>query len=181
MTRRFINILQKKIGFINLFILLFIGPIQSFGSGDTNEYNVKAMFVLNFLKYVEWPPVDKDNVFIIGIAGESELYEALVKMTANRGDFKKIKIEKLQADQIKDVQILIIPKKEKNKTEEWSKRYYGKGVLIISEECKDANSSAINLKSIDNKIRFDINHTQAKLGGVKISSRLANLATSVHP
>jgi hypothetical protein len=181
MIKGFIDILLRRFRFLNLFLLMFMGPIHSFGGGDTNEYNVKAMFVLNFIKYVEWPSADKDNIFRIGIAGESELYDALEAMMINRSEFVKIKIEKLKPEQIENIQILIISKKEKSKTEEWSKKYHGKGVLIISDEGKDAGSSAINLKNIDHKIRFEINNTQAKLGGVKISSRLTKLATTVQP
>ena len=115
MKIRFPKTLSKQIRFINLVILLFIGPMNSFGVGDSNEYSVKAMFVLNFMKYVEWPSTEKNGVFKIGIAGESELFNALEAMTISRSEFVKIKIEKLKPDVIENIRILIIPKKEKNK------------------------------------------------------------------
>ena len=65
--------------------------------------------------------------------------------------------------------------------EQWEKKYLGKGVLIISEECKSSNCGAINLVNIDNKIRFEININQARSEGIKISSRLSDLAVTVHP
>ncbi|MEO8210587.1 MAG: YfiR family protein [bacterium] len=181
MKERFNKIFSKKVRLISLVILLFIGPVRSFGGGDSNEYSVKAMFVLNFMKYVEWPSKNKSDVFRIGIAGESDLFNELETMTKNRSEFVKIKIERVSLNVIENIQILIVPKNEKNNIEAWTKKYQGKEVLIISEECKDVNNSAINLKNINNKIRFEINNTQAKLGGVKISSRLSNLAISVQP
>ena len=62
-----------------------------------------------------------------------------------------------------------------------SKVCQGKGVLIISEDCKNNNNATINLVNINNKIRFEINNNQAKLGGIKISSKLAEMAISVQP
>jgi hypothetical protein len=181
MTRWILNIKIKLIRFLTLVFLLFITSVNSFAEGEANEYNIKAMFVLNFMKYVEWPETGKEDVFKIGIAGESELYDALRLMTTNQNESSKIKIEKAKPDFVENFQILIISRNESKKIEEWSKKYQGKGVLIISEECKTANNAAINLLNVDNKIRFEINHTQARLGGVKISSKLSNLAVTVQP
>jgi len=175
------TILLNAIGLINLVLLLFISPVNSKAQAIANEYNVKAMFVLNFMKYVEWPPNSNEGVFKIGIIGESEIYDALQAMIANRNENTKIKIEKVKPDVIDNYQIIVITKTERARGEELSKKYQGKGVLIITEEFKDSNYAAINLKTIDNKIRFEINNAQAKLGGIKISSRLVNLAISVQP
>ena len=71
--------------------------------------------------------------------------------------------------------------KQNKKSIEWLKNYEDKGVLLISDNSKDETIAAINLLNIDNKIRFDINHSKARWGGVKISSKLADLAITVHP
>ena len=162
-------------------LLFFMPSINSFAENEVDEYNIKAMFVLNFMKYVEWPTEVNNDLFKIGVVGESELFNSLQNMTNNRNEKSKIKIEKATLDENGEYQILIISKSENGKTEEWTKRYQGKGVLIISEECKNSNNSAINIKTIKKKIRFEINNTQAKLGGIKISSRLADLAILVQP
>ncbi len=177
------NSIHKLIRLATLVFLLFISLVQLRAEGDStsNEYNVKAMFVINFMKYVEWPSGNNSGVFKIGVAGESEIYDALQSMAANRNESRKIIIERAKPDVVGDFQILVISKNERSKADEWNKKYHGKGVLIISEEFKDSNSAAINLKNVDNKIRFEINNSKAKSGGVKISSRLANLAISVQP
>ena len=161
--------------------LLFIASPNSFAEGEGNEYNVKAMFVLNFMKYVEWPEQDISQDFVIGVAGDSEIVEALQKLTVNRKENRKIIIEKVNPLVEGNYRILIITRHEKNRIEEWSKKYQGKQILIISDECRNTNFSAINLINIQNKIRFEINNSQARLGGIKISSRLAELAVSVQP
>jgi hypothetical protein len=148
---------------------------------DANEYNVKAMFVLNFMKYVDWPENNSSETFNIGVAGESEIYNALVIMISSRQENNRIKITRITGLDTFPYQIVIIPRSENRNIEEWSKKYQGKGVLLISEECKSPNYAAINLLNINNKIRFEINHSQARACGIKISSRLAEFAVKVHP
>ena len=47
---------------------------------EGNEYQIKAMFIFNFTKYVEWPENKDVNVFTIGVIGESEITEPLEKI-----------------------------------------------------------------------------------------------------
>ena len=51
---------------------------------DGNEYQVKAMFIFNFTKYVEWPEEKEANVFTIGILGESEITEPLIGLQCRK-------------------------------------------------------------------------------------------------
>jgi hypothetical protein len=164
-----------------LLTLLVALSVYSSAEDEGNEYNVKAMFVLNFMKYIEWPVEATDGEFQIGVIGESDIYGALIAMAANRHDKRPIRIKKVSSANSSDCRILIISRSQNKKVEEWARLFQGKGVLLISEDCKSANGAAINLLNVNNKIRFEINNTQAHLGGIKISSRLAELAVSVQP
>ena len=164
-----------------LMVLFIVVSAHSFAESENNEYNLKAMFVLNFMKYVEWPPESISDKFKIGVVGESNIYQALQSLVANRKENSKIQICKADTDLNEEYQILIITRSENNKIESLSKKYHGKGVLIISEDCKNNNNASINLVNINNKIRFEINIKQAKLGGIKISSKLSEMAISVQP
>ena len=167
--------------FFYLMVLFIVVSAQSFAESENNEYNIKAMFVLNFMKYVEWPQEPNSDTFKIGVVGESNIYQALLLLVANRKENSKIKIYKVNTDLNEEYQILIIARNENNRIESLSKKYQGKGTLIISEDCKNNNNASINLVNINNKIRFEINNIQAKLGGIKISSKLSEMAISVQP
>ena len=167
--------------FFYLMVLFIVVSAQSFAESENNEYNIKAMFVLNFMKYVEWPQEPNSDTFKIGVVGESNIYQALLSLVANRKENSKIKIYKVNTDLNEEYQILIIARNENNRIESLSKKYQGKGTLIISEDCKNNNNASINLVNINNKIRFEINNIQAKLGGIKISSKLSEMAISVQP
>lgn len=163
------------------FVLLFAAfALMALRPGpDGNEYQVKAMFVFNFTKYVEWPDADQAGAFTIGVVGESEITEPLEKIAAQKkvGD-RKIVVKKITTEDEEYCNIIIVSRAKLGKLEAIEKKQAGRGVLIISDE--SSRSAAINLITRDNKIRFEINQSLAKSGGVKISSQLLSLAVSIH-
>ena len=181
MRASFFKTTENAFRLICSMVLFIVVSAQSFAASESNEYNIKAMFVLNFMKYVEWPSESISDTFKIGVVGESNIYQALQSLVANRKENAKIQIYKVNTDVNQEYQILIITRSENNRIESLSKVCQGKGVLIISEDCKNNNNATINLVNINNKIRFEINNNQAKLGGIKISSKLAEMAISVQP
>jgi hypothetical protein len=152
-------------------------PVRS----DGNEYSIKAMFVLNFVKYIEWPGTTATNYFRIGVIGKSEMLNALSGMTANRNETKQIIIEEVNEKSKDGFKIIFVSKENNNRLEEIVKKYRNKGVLIISDEYRGKYPGGINLLNINNKIRFEINLSQAHECGIKISSKLNELAVAVNP
>lgn len=146
---------------------------------DGNEYNIKAMFVLNFIKYIEWPIETQSNTFRIGVIGESEMYDALKSMTMNRKETKQIIIDVVKDISKEKYKILIISRSENSRMEELLKKYKSKGVLIVTDEYTGKCSAAINLVNINNKMRFAINTSVAQEDGIKISSKLTELALTI--
>jgi hypothetical protein len=174
------KVLRSLLVILFLFFSFLNNPIHSFGEGESTEYNVKAMFVLNFMKYIEWPTEPVDS-FRIGIVGESEIYQSLINMTSHRMEQNKISINKILPGDTRKYQIIILSKSENKRIDDLSKKFQAKGVLLISEEYNSSNYAAINLLNINNKIRFEINNSQAKIGAIKISSKLSEFAVTVNP
>lgn len=177
----FLNYIHKPLLLrVKMFLLLTAFVCNSFAPGtEGNEYQIKAMFIFNFTKYVEWPETPDADVFSIGILGESEISEPLERISVQKkvGN-KKIVIKKITLDNEDFCNIVIVSKSRLNKLEQVEKKYAGRGILIISDE--SPRSAAINLVTRDNKVRFEINQSLAKSGGVKISSQLLTLAVTVH-
>jgi hypothetical protein len=164
---------------LRLVLLFVVGLTTSVARSDSNEYNIKAMFILNFMKYIEWPQDVKSDVFRIGVVGKTEIYNSLLSLISNRQESKQIIVE--EADKKQNYQIIVIGESENNRIEEWIRKFKNKGVLIISDECKTKNCAAINLLNINNKIRFEINIALAHEEGIKISSKLSELAVNLKP
>ncbi len=149
---------------------------------DGNEYSIKAMFLLNFIKYVEWPIENNKPVIRIGVVGESEMFDALTMLAAQRSaDGQKVEIKKVDENTVGSFQVIFISNTDDSKLDEKIRKLSGKGILTISEDdkCK-TRQAGINLFNQDNKIRFEINLTPVKNNGMKISSKLMELASAVH-
>jgi hypothetical protein len=165
-------------GRLGLLLTAFV--LASFKAGtEGNEYQIKAMFIFNFTKYVEWPIITESEVFTIGVLGESDITAPLENIAAQKkvGD-KRIVVREVSIEDNEYCHIVIVSRSRVNKLDLVEKKYAGKGVLIVSDE--SPRSAAINLVTRDNKIRFEINQSLAKSGGVKISGQLHSLAVAVH-
>ena len=148
--------------------------------GQGNEFDIKAMFIYNFTRYAEWPVQLEDSVFRIGVLGRSEIITPLEQIAAQkRVKDKKIEIVRLSPGEEQQCHLIFIPGNQLSKLEMLEKKFAGKGVLIVTDESD--RPSPINLVTRDNKIRFEINQSRVKNGGVKLSSQLLSLAAEVHP
>jgi hypothetical protein len=148
---------------------------------ELNEYSVKAMFIYNFTKYVEWPATSDQRAIQIAVSGYTPVQKALIELSQhiNAGQ-KKLQVLHLDPNSATQYHVIFVPHEEQERLEEIAKRFQGKGVLIVSEEAKNASKgAAINLLVSDNKIRFEVFLSNARNGGVKISSQLTNLAIRV--
>jgi hypothetical protein len=166
----------RKIALVALFVLCLTGRTAQ---SEGNEYSIKAMFVLNFIKYIEWPGENNSIYFRIGVIGKSGIFDALKSMTNNRNETKQIKIEEINEQSKEPYKIIFISNSENYRIEEILKKYKNKGVLLISDGAHKKNSAAINLVNINDKIRFEINTNAAQDEGIKISSKLIDLAYTV--
>lgn len=165
-----------------LCILLVPSIIRAGATSDGNEYTIKAMFLLNFMKYIDWPIENYSPIFKIGVVGETEMYDALINLAAKRSsEGQKVEIKKVDSKNIGDFQIVFIANSERGKIDELIKRHSVKGVLIISEDDKGkVKQAGINLFNQEDKIRFEINLNSTKSNGLKVSSKLIELAAAVH-
>ncbi len=160
------------------FLLLFL--CASFqGKNEISESTIKALFIYNFTKYVEWP-VEKDHGhIIIGFYGHSPIIDELKKVCVN----KKIKDREVEIRQANDVyeaencDIFFIPRGESGDFTYLNEQLQGKAVLIVTEEKGfGQKGAAINIIEKDDKIRFELNEASIKRAGLKISSQLIALA-----
>ena len=173
---------MKLFRYIALFLLLipFAVTPQSMGS-DANEYNLKALFIFNFIKYMEWPQANQNGTFKIVVLGQSDIVESLKKIS----DEKRINNQKIEIKASEDLdeingQVLFIPRDMSDRLPECLSKFSGKGMLIVTEGKNLASKgSSINFVMLDNKMKFEINQVAVKNAGLKVSGQLLNLAIVV--
>lgn len=154
---------------------------SSFTPNPNNESAIKAMFIYNFTKYIDWPQQQKEN-FTVAILGYSEVMNDMLHIASNKKvNNKSIVIKNIQqvsADE--NYEILFIPETEKDKVKNVIELLPGKGVLLITESKNMAQQgSCINIINLDGKFRFELNEDAIRKQGLKVSNQLLTLAIIV--
>lgn len=178
---------MKKHKYILFALLLAFFAASSPGSlpttTDTNA-KIKAVFIYNFTKYIEWPSDHKGGEFTIAILGKNKaLYDELNKMS----QIKKIANQTFSivsynsVSEVNVPHILYIPA---DSTEELAKavsRLKGKSTLIVTEKPGLARKGAgINFIVVGSRQKFELNKTNVERHNLKVASTLENLAVLVN-
>lgn len=142
-----------------------------------NETQIKAAFLVNFARYIEWP-ANAAQPLKIGIVQDQRLYDLLQQGLANSPPAGlKLEVVFLKtAAATPAVHMLYLPDassgllaqlaKSQVLTVGWSAGFVGQGGMI-------------GLLNDSNRIRFDINRTVIERSGLKVSARLLQLARRV--
>jgi hypothetical protein len=146
------------------------------------EYQIKAAFLFNFAKFVEWPPATfagATSPIVIGILGENPFHNDLARMVQNKTvDGHPLEIKELRSPaEATNCHILFISASEKNRLAKILNGLKETSVLTVSEMDHFTESGGmINFVLEEKKIRFQINNDEATRAGLKISSKLMSLA-----
>lgn len=146
------------------------------------EYQVKAAFLLNFTKFIDWPPTSGDaaSPIAICILGKDPFGRALDEIVQgealNGRPLVVQRITLLPAPQ--SCHIVFIDSSEKDIPKSLSS--IGSGILTVGEGEKFARMGGMIAFVIEDRhVRFDINQTAAAKAGLKLSSKLLSVARSV--
>lgn len=154
------------------------------GAEVSREYQIKAAFLFNFTKFVEWPPdhfADAQTPIVIGVAGRDPFGGALAATVAGRAvDGRPIEIVPIASlADLPRVDLLFITATEDKRLIERLEPLNQMGVLTVGESPQFAAAGgAITFVLRDDKVRFDINVAAIESSGLRISSKLLSLASS---
>jgi YfiR/HmsC-like len=157
------------------------GTAQAQDSAPT-EYQIKAAFLFNFAKFIDWPAAAFDgptSPMVFGILGDNPFHEDLTRTLQNKSiaDHPLVIREYRSAAQATNCHILFISPSEKKRLPEILKTLSGCSVLTVSETDHFTESGGmINFFIQGSKIRLQINNAAASKAGLKISSKLLSLA-----
>ena len=148
------------------------------------EHQIKAAFLYNFAKFVQWPEsafVDPESPIIICILGKGPIVGALQGITGKTVRGRKIIISySKNIRSVKECHILFVAQSEKNRIKHTINNIKGKPVLTVSDVNNFVKAGGmIGMVRVENKIRFHINLVSAQDSGLTISSQLLKLAQSV--
>jgi len=164
--------------------MLIWGPNVSAESMQSKEYLIKAAFLYNFIKFVDWPSESFKNdaaPINLYVLGDDPFGEALDTIRGKRVKGRRLVIKQVRrVEQIEGAHLLFISTSEKGRVKQILKSLADAPVLTISEmEGFGQNGGIINFITVDNKIQFEINSEKAEQHRLRISSQLLKLARIV--
>lgn len=148
----------------------------------SGEYQVKAVFLLNFAKFTQWPAAAFDSEqssIVLGICGDDDFGEALSAIEGKTAGGRKLAVRKLgKGGELHGCHILFISSSEKWRLQQILAELAGQPVLTVADMENFAEQGGIiSLGNEGTKIKLTINLAAAQRAGLKISSQLLKIAT----
>ena len=171
----------SKILTIILLSLLAYNVKAQMIQADPNA-RIKALFIYQFTKYVEWPAGSKGGEFVIGVVGNSSVVSVLEQMaTTKKVGAQPIVVKKFSsASQVSGCQMLYLCSDKSSDFTAVLSKLKGKSTLLITEASGLAKKgSVINFVLQDNRQKFELSKNNASKFGLSVSSSLTQLAISV--
>jgi hypothetical protein len=147
------------------------------------EYQVKAAFLLNFTRFIEWPATafaDAGSPFTMCVLGKDPFARALDDVIEGEtAGGRKLSIRRINEPPApRACQIVFIDAGDKDLRKIISA--LGPGVLTVGEGAGFVREGGIIGFVIDNRrVRFDINQSAADRAELKLSSKLLSVARAV--
>jgi len=153
-------------------------------ASSVSEYRVKAAFVYNFAKFVDWPAVAFANnqaPLILCIVGTDPFGTVLEVFKDKTIQHRKFVVQhKSQGEALNDCRIIFISASERHSLGRLLEPLQDNLILTVSDVDGFLEvGGMINLITVANKIRFEVNLDAVRRAGLTISARLLKLATTV--
>lgn len=164
-------------------VALYLALLGYPASGQAvTEYQIKAAFLFNFAKFVEWPLPASFSPFCIAVGGDDPFAGALEEATKNRTiDGRKIVIRHFKLGSAQPgceiVFLAVTPKGIRAALAP----FQGTSSLTVGDVPGFCRSGGmIGLQLVDSKVRLEINPEAAQKAHLQVSSKLLALASLVH-
>lgn len=169
-----------------LTLLTLMGGVSGIeAQAQADEYQVKAAFLFNFVKFVEWPPEafsDDNTSFVIGVIGDDPFGGALDQSVSGKSvNGRQLSVRRLKwGEDLRGCHILFISSSERKRLAQIISSLRGASVLTVSDiDQFNQQGGIINFILVASRVRFEINADVAEQGRLKISSKLLTLAKTV--
>ncbi len=168
-----------------LIALVLCSPPAGAQAQSATEYQVKAAYLFNFAKFIEWPASsfpDASAPLRICVLGQDPFGQQLRGITNE----KTVNGRKLEVNQVTDLRqarschILFIASSEKASMKQILEGLGGASVLTVGDSKGFADlGGMINFVLENDRVQFEVNRKAAEQVGLKISSKLLSVAKFV--
>jgi len=168
--------------FCALVVLLWPACAAGEPAAPPTEYQVKAAFLYNFMKFVEWP----DSAFVtpeapirVAILGDDP-FARIVRATMGRRTIGKRSVDVAYCQDLSELSpchVLFVAARWMDSAGQISAATQTSPTLIVADDHQMAGRGAtISFFMQESRVRFTIDADLATAAGLRISSRLLKLA-----
>ncbi len=149
------------------------------------EHQVKAAFVFNFVKFVEWPAgafADERTPIQIGVAGKGAILEALeAAVKGKEVGGRELVVRRVETpEEASQVNVLFLGADVDAGLTTWLAAAAKTNVLTIGEsEVFQKSDGMIAFVWQGDRLRFEINVAEAERARLRVSAQLLKLASKV--
>ncbi len=150
-------------------------------------YQVKAVYIYNFMNFISWPKTENGDSKIIAILGESPLNQALQNLAATLEQKNRVKLKIINYGSyksgmnLKNCQVLLINKSEESNFKSIFSALNNAPVLTISDHKNFIKAGGmIYMFKMQNRIRYSISRKAMYDAGLEPKSQLLNSAVNVN-
>jgi len=152
---------------------------------DSEEFSVKAAYIYNFTKFVEWPgelaTAHRSSIDIC-VVGDSDLIQT--KMVFKQASTAKLNISLVEESNVKNISshchIAFISENQSGNLGEILAALKSQPVLTVSDMDRFAERGGmIGFTLVDNKVKLTVNPKAAAAAGLRIDAQLLEIALKV--
>jgi len=148
-----------------------------------SEYQVKAAFLYNFMKFVDWPSdgLSTPGTVTLGILGKDLFGEALEEVRGKTVKGRRVVVVHLHGvEELKECDLLYVCASERGRLPQILKTVQNSHVLTVADQDGFCQAGGIiNLVFLKNRVGFEVNLGAANRARLRVSSQLLKLARLV--
>lgn len=165
-------------------LILLLGIVMMPILAEAQVAKFKAMFTLNFIRYIGWPDNSKQGDFVIGVIRDKEIADWLRELSAGKKfGFQDVVVKEYKsAEEVGNCQVIYVSANANYSRNAATIQSKAKnGTLIITEAENATNSgSMINFVVREEKLKFELHKGNAGKNGIQFSNKLETMSNAIN-
>jgi hypothetical protein len=146
---------------------------------ERSKADVCALMIFNFTRYIQWPDNNTAGEFVIGVMGNTEIYNVLNNRHGGKPRSSQVYVIKKISSvaEVTKCHVIFIDNSMSSEFEAVNNKIKGSNTLLVTDQNGlGEKGSAINFKTVDNKLKFELNQKVIESSGLRVSTSLTSLA-----